>query len=420
MQRIMVHPDLLDEKARMVQQKKQELERMVWELEKSIYMLQSEWSGITGEKFFQDFRLAREVFPTTLGLLSSIQNEFTFIANNFRTTDNTGEVALYIPEELKRDFTVGLLDGSVGETVTGIGDAANALWHDPFGTLASLGYGLTVGRVVDVGRGISFAWDALWGTGTARSDAEKFVEEQKKMITEDKTGYYGGALTGQALAYVFFGRALRSVDNKHGEIGGSSGGKSKSESGKGDVRTGSAEFRPYTDEMRVFITPPKDGFDAFLEREYITIRKSGLDDISTVAKNTGLSEQEIIDMKKHLFLDTHKLSILGSPYKEQYFQADPDIAHVWKKAQNGELTADQKKWFKQLADHEITEKKLMDSGMPLMDESTWNPERDRFDVNPEKNAHDKANETAPNPGALPDYDYSKDFEDNVDRSKDEY
>lgn len=227
MQRIMVHPDLLDEKARMVQQKKQELERMVWELEKSIYMLQSEWSGITGEKFFQDFRLAREVFPTTLGLLSSIQNEFTFIANNFRTTDNTGEVALYIPEELKRDFTVGLLDGSVGETVTGIGDAANALWHDPFGTLASLGYGLTVGRVVDVGRGISFAWDALWGTGTARSDAEKFVEEQKKMITEDKTGYYGGALTGQALAYVFFGRALRSVDNKHGEIGGSSGGKSE-------------------------------------------------------------------------------------------------------------------------------------------------------------------------------------------------
>ena len=55
MQRIEVHPDLLEEKARLVQQKKQELERMVRELEKSIYMLQSDWSGVTGERFFWDF-----------------------------------------------------------------------------------------------------------------------------------------------------------------------------------------------------------------------------------------------------------------------------------------------------------------------------------------------------------------------------
>ncbi|SEB01896.1 WXG100 family type VII secretion target [Paenibacillus sp. 276b] len=230
MQRIQVHPDVLEEKARLVQQKKLELERMVRELEKSIYLLQSEWSGMTGERFFWDFMQVKEVFPATLGLLDKIQNEFIFIAKNFRTADGSGEVALYIPEELKRNFGVGLLDKSVGETVTGIGLTAEALFHDPFGTVTSVAYALTVGKVVDVGRGIGFAWDAAWGTGTARSDVEQFVDEQKKQIDQDGLGYYGGAITGQALAYVLFGKAFRSKDDI-GSGGGSTGGKK--EPGKG-------------------------------------------------------------------------------------------------------------------------------------------------------------------------------------------
>ncbi|OMF63536.1 WXG100 family type VII secretion target [Paenibacillus sp. FSL R5-0766] len=224
MQRIEVHPDLLEEKARLVQQKKQELERMVWELEKSIYMLQSDWSGVTGERFFWDFMQVKEVFPTTLGLLDEIQKEFTFIAMNFRTTDGSGEVALYIPEELKRNFAVGLLDKSVGETISGMGQTAEAFFSNPFSTLSSVAYAMTVGKVVDVGRGIQFAWDTAWGTGTARSDIEQFVEEQKKQIDESGAGYYGGAMTGQALAYVLFGRAFRSKDDI-----GSGGGKKESE-----------------------------------------------------------------------------------------------------------------------------------------------------------------------------------------------
>ncbi|MGV2967538.1 CdiA C-terminal domain-containing protein [Paenibacillus sp. AGC30] len=229
MQRIEVHPDLLEEKARLVQQKKQELERMVWELEKSIYMLQSDWSGVTGERFFWDFMQVKEVFPTTLGLLDEIQKEFTFIAMNFRTTDGTGEVALYIPEELKRNFAVGLLDKSVGETLTGMGQTAEAFFSNPFSTLSSVAYAMTVDKVVDVGRGIQFAWDTAWGTGTARSDIEQFVDEQKKQIDESGAGYYGGAMTGQALAYVLFGRAFRSKD----DIGSGGSGGDKKEPQKG-------------------------------------------------------------------------------------------------------------------------------------------------------------------------------------------
>ncbi|WP_339303839.1 WXG100 family type VII secretion target [Paenibacillus sp. FSL R5-0519] len=235
MQRIQVHPDVLDEKARLVQQKKQELERMVRELEKSIYLLQSDWSGVTGERFFWDFMQAKEVFPTTLGLLDKIQNEFTFIAKNFRTTDGSGEVALYIPEELKRNFAVGLLDKSIGDTIMGVGQTAEAFFANPFSTIGSVAYAMTVGKVVDVGRGIGFAWDAAWGTGTARSDIEKFVDEQKKQIDESGAGYYGGAMTGQALAYVLFGKAFRSMDDKHTDLGGSGGGKKESNKGTSGI-----------------------------------------------------------------------------------------------------------------------------------------------------------------------------------------
>ncbi|MFS0858172.1 WXG100 family type VII secretion target [Paenibacillus taichungensis] len=231
MQRIQVHPDVLEEKARLVQQKKQELERMVRELEKSIYFLQSDWSGVTGERFFWDFMQVKEVLQTTLGLLDDIQNEFTFIAKNFRTTDGSGEVALYIPEELKRNFGVGLIDKSIGETITGMGQTAEALFYDPFGTVASVAYAMTVGRVVDVGRGIKFAFDTAWGNGTARSEVEQFVEEQKKQIDQDGMGYYGGSMMGQVLAYAFVGKAFRSVENKHSDLGGSGGGKP--EQGKG-------------------------------------------------------------------------------------------------------------------------------------------------------------------------------------------
>ncbi|WP_440116660.1 WXG100 family type VII secretion target [Paenibacillus sp. QZ-Y1] len=231
MQRIQVHPDVLDEKARLVQQKKQELERMLRELEKSIYMLQSEWSGVTGERFFWDFMQVKDLFPTTLKLLNDIQDYFHNVAKNFRTTDGSGESVLRIPEQLEPSFTVGLINKFIGETVTGMGQTAEAFFYNPFSTLSSVAYAMTVGKVVDVGRGIQFAWDTAWGTGTARSDIEQFVEEQKKQIDESGAGYYGGAMTGQALAYVLFGKAFRSKEDV-GSGGGSGGGKKESDKGK--------------------------------------------------------------------------------------------------------------------------------------------------------------------------------------------
>ncbi|MDS0525930.1 hypothetical protein NNC19_09595 [Clostridium sp. SHJSY1] len=158
----------------------------------------------------------------------------------------------------------------------------------------------------------------------------------------------------------------------------------------------------YTDEMRKYIIPPEDGFDALIERRYIEIRKASFDDVSTVSKNTGLSEQDVIDMKEHLFLNTHDLSVKGKPPEKLYFQGNANIAYGWGKAQNGELTDLEKEWFKQLRNHELTEKKYMDEGMPLTDQSTWDPVEGQM-INPSKNAHDKANLTAKAPDDFPGY-----------------
>lgn len=70
-----------------------------------------------------------------------------------------------------------------------------------------------------------------------------------------------------------------------------------------DPPEGTGKFTPYTDGMRKYIPEPApgDGYQAMLEKYYFEIRKVGLDDVVTVAKNTGLTEQEVINMKKTCF-----------------------------------------------------------------------------------------------------------------------
>ena len=160
-------------------------------------------------------------------------------------------------------------------------------------------------------------------------------------------------------------------------------------------------YIPYTDERRKYIIQPDNGHQAYLERQYIEIREKGLEDVPTVAKNTGLTEKDILEMKKHLFLKTHNLSIKGRPYEELYFQADPEVAYIWKEAQQRELTKAEKDWFEALAKHELAESQYMtQEGLPLKDVSTYNEKTKTYAIDPEKNAHDKANAAAPQPNDL--------------------
>nr|WP_154984628.1 WXG100 family type VII secretion target [Paenibacillus xylanexedens] len=349
MLRIQVHPDELDAKARYVQQCKLDLDRMVRELDKSLNMLQSEWSGVTQEKFFWDFMEVKHVFPSTLGMLDNIQKEFTFIANNFRTTDSTGEVALYIPNELKPSFFTGAVDKAIGDTVTGLGETAEALIYNPLSTLGSLAYAMTIGKVVDAGRGLAFAWDAAWGNGTARSEIEQFVDEKKKQLDEDESGYVKGAMVGQALSYFIFGRALHPKE-RH-ESGGGGGGKKETDkesslSHNGKIRmegTKTIYTNSYGNEISWTNQGPKD-LDAIIEKNLKSSKTGDIleGQVAKAIKETGrlqgtgielklqnkmkagdidiLTDSHIIEVKKSLSaLDEKQLDKLINPSNKNYF-----------------------------------------------------------------------------------------------------
>ena len=108
---------------------------------------------------------------------------------------------------------------------------------------------------------------------------------------------------------------------------------------------------------------------------YNAIRNSGLDDIADVARNTGLSIDEVTELKKHLFLVKHQLPMEGGYVsKLDYFTADEEIAYAWSQAQIKDLSPSQKSWFRQLCDHELEERKLMYGDNPIMYRNidSWN------------------------------------------------
>ena len=48
-------------------------------------------------------------------------------------------------------------------------------------------------------------------------------------------------------------------------------------------------------------------------------------------------------------------------------------------------------------------------GLPLKDISTYDKEEREFTTDIEKNAHDKANAAAPQPGDFPEHDWASDY-----------
>ncbi|WP_211748449.1 WXG100 family type VII secretion target [Paenibacillus sp. Marseille-Q4541] len=237
MVKILVSPDqLLDVAGRFLAQR-QELERICDRLDKQIYFIREGWSGATKERFFQEYLVARQSMGVTMEQISSIAQQLNFIARSFAEADGEGGSAIVMPSlppeveaKLKNgvDFTASAVKG-VGATIEGLFDDAlgvgKSFLENPFGAAFNIGYALTIGKVVDVGMGLRFAWDYAWGAGTARSDAEQFVEEMKQGYEKQGAGYYSGYVVSQAAAYLTIGKLLKNKD----DVLGGSGGKSKTE-----------------------------------------------------------------------------------------------------------------------------------------------------------------------------------------------
>ncbi|MGG1618401.1 hypothetical protein [Paenibacillus sp. NRS-1781] len=113
-------------------------------------------------------------------------------------------------------------------------------------------------------------------------------------------------------------------------------------------------------------------------KTYEKLRATGLDmkEIETFARNTGLSVKEAEQLKTHLILTKHVNlpdHMYGKYYYEGYFDPNIDIAHGWERALKGELSPEEKKWFRELTDHELDESKRMQNNEVYRTIESWDP-----------------------------------------------
>jgi len=88
-------------------------------------------------------------------------------------------------------------------------------------------------------------------------------------------------------------------------------------------------------------------WEIYAPQSYEKIRKS--DDVLTIAKNTGFSENKIKRIKEHIFFQQHQLDD-----SIRIFDPDPDIADAWLRLQTGDYKNEDIK----LLEHEYFESRF--------------------------------------------------------------
>jgi len=113
-------------------------------------------------------------------------------------------------------------------------------------------------------------------------------------------------------------------------------------------------------------------YDIASEAAYADIRALRMTDVEAVAQSSGLTMSEAVKLKKQLFFGRHEYPIDGSTVVRQRFAATHEIAFAWRTASEGELSATQQAWIRQLADHELAERSFMAKGIPYLRQEAWN------------------------------------------------
>jgi hypothetical protein len=113
-------------------------------------------------------------------------------------------------------------------------------------------------------------------------------------------------------------------------------------------------------------------YDIAAEAAYAEIRGLHMTDVEAFAQNSGLTVSEATTLKKQLFFGRHEYPVDGSTVVRQRFAADHEIAFAWKAASEGEISATQQAWIRQLADHELAERSFMAQGVPYLRREAWN------------------------------------------------
>jgi hypothetical protein len=105
---------------------------------------------------------------------------------------------------------------------------------------------------------------------------------------------------------------------------------------------------------------------------YAAIR-TNTGDVSSIARNTGIDEDIVGQVKDHLFMSEHDIPVGPNQIERGNFTPDENLADLWTKAEKGTLSERESAEFRSLLSHEYVESRLMESGMPYRsaDPESW-------------------------------------------------
>lgn len=108
---------------------------------------------------------------------------------------------------------------------------------------------------------------------------------------------------------------------------------------------------------------------------YAAIRRMRAD-VRRDSQATGVPEDVVRSVRRHLFLDTHEIAVAPNETVRMRFTADPKIAELWTRAagRGALLTADEVTSHKRIMAHEYVERAMMrHGGMPYRstDPAAW-------------------------------------------------
>lgn len=93
-------------------------------------------------------------------------------------------------------------------------------------------------------------------------------------------------------------------------------------------------------------------------------------DVPTMARNTGLNEAVIRQVKTHMIKQMHDVIIRPGEWRRGLFTPRDDLAALWDGARKGTLDTDQIAEFRNLMTHEYVESRLMKGGLPYLHDET--------------------------------------------------
>ncbi|WP_185746402.1 late control protein [Brevibacillus sp. AG162] len=242
---------------------------------------------------------------------------------------------------------------------------------------------------------------------TKAKTVEDALKEMQEMVDSFLAAMQGFSKlvpdTGRPMSFSLGGNGGGGHNNNHGNNRNNEGTGNVPESIPTLKKVDWNEYKRVDDYKPTFMDEFQEKEYKAASKDYDDIRSVGMTDIEQVAKNTGMTIEEIRAMKQHMFFDTHKIPLDNQSYRVGHFTPDLEVGFIWKEAQKGELNPKQKKWFQELAKHELTESEIMKQGYPYKNPGSYQKDSDDFGSDP-PGAHDVASDqpSFELPGA---YDY---------------